>query len=117
MTPRCCTGESSRRARRRAGVCLLALLASVGACVSVPSADPLQFAVDDAELDAPADERAIERAAATLRDDPDLHLLIVGHADDRVAARLEGLGQRRPDQPARPRDRHAHPGRVANFGV
>jgi hypothetical protein len=60
-----------------------ALLACLlGACVSVPEAEPLQFAVDDAELRDGAVDRTIERVAAALRDDPALHLLIVGHADE-----------------------------------
>jgi hypothetical protein len=54
----------------------------LGACVRVPEAEPLQFAVDEAELREPRFERTLEQAAAALRDDPALHLLIIGHADE-----------------------------------
>ncbi len=59
-----------------------ALASLLGACVSVPEAAPLQFAVDDAELRGHRFDEVIEAAAAALRDDPALHLLIVGHADE-----------------------------------
>ena len=53
-----------------------------GACVRVPESEPLQFAVDDAELRERRFERTLEQAAVALREDPALHLLIVGHADE-----------------------------------
>jgi hypothetical protein len=52
------------------------------ACVRVPESEPLLFAVDDAELHEPRFERMLEQAAAALREDPALHLSIVGHADE-----------------------------------
>jgi hypothetical protein len=55
---------------------------AAGACVSVPEVAPLQFAVDDDRLRDREDERELEAAAEALREDPDLHLLIVGHADE-----------------------------------
>jgi hypothetical protein len=61
---------------------LAIVLALAGGCVSVPAAAPLQFAVDDDRLHDGKAERELEAAAQALRDDPDLHLLIVGHADE-----------------------------------
>jgi hypothetical protein len=58
------------------------LLASALACVRVPEAEPLHFAVDRAELDDPSADRSLARAAAVLAEDPELHLNIVGHADE-----------------------------------
>jgi hypothetical protein len=52
------------------------------ACVSVPAAAPFQFAVDDDRLRDNKAGRELEAAADALRDDPDLHLVIVGHADE-----------------------------------
>jgi outer membrane protein OmpA-like peptidoglycan-associated protein len=54
----------------------------VAGCVSVPAPEPLQFAVDDDQLRDAKAEREIEATAEQLREDPDLHLLIVGHADE-----------------------------------
>lgn len=65
---------------RRVAALSLALAAS--ACVSVPAAAPLQFAVDDDRLRDNKAERELEAAVEALRDDPDLHVLIVGHADE-----------------------------------
>jgi hypothetical protein len=64
----------------RSSVVLLAAL--LGGCVRVPEAEPLQFAVDDAQLREARFERTLEQVAAALRDDPALHLLIIGHADE-----------------------------------
>ncbi len=50
-------------------------------CVSVPRQDPLQFEVDTDTL-LSAFEKPLDKAAAALRDDPDLHLMVVGHADE-----------------------------------
>ncbi|MFO7564552.1 MAG: OmpA family protein [Enhygromyxa sp.] len=76
---------------------LLALLL-LGACVSVPEGEALQFAVDDAELREPRFERALERVATALREDPALHLLIVGHADeDNSDEYNRALSQRRAE--------------------
>lgn len=61
---------------------LAAVALAAGACVSVPAAAPLQFAVDDDRLRDGKAERELEAAADALRDDPDLHVLIVGHADE-----------------------------------
>jgi hypothetical protein len=75
---------------------LLALL--LGACVSVPEAAPLQFAVDDAVLREQALVRPLEQSAAALRDDPALHLLIIGHADeDNTDEYNRALSQRRAE--------------------
>lgn len=63
-------------------VATLALTLAAGACVSVPAAAPIQFAVDDDRLRDGKAERDLEAAAKAMRDDPDLHLLIVGHADE-----------------------------------
>lgn len=68
------------RAITLAAVGAIALAAS--ACVSVPVAAPMQFAVDDDRLRDNKAERELEAAADALREDPDLHLLIVGHADE-----------------------------------
>ncbi|HLT35275.1 MAG TPA: OmpA family protein [Enhygromyxa sp.] len=74
------------------------LVLSIGACVSVPRADPLQFGVDDAELREPASERELQRIATALRDDPALHLLIIGHADeDNTDEYNRALSQRRAE--------------------
>lgn len=70
------------RARTNRTASILLALALASACVSVPAPEPLQFAVDDDQLRDAKDEREIEAAAKALRDDPDLHLLIVGHADE-----------------------------------
>ncbi|NVB40814.1 OmpA family protein [Pseudenhygromyxa sp. WMMC2535] len=51
-------------------------------CVSVPKAEPVSFDVNDDRLGDPRAEAELERAAAALRDDPDLHLLVIGHADE-----------------------------------
>ncbi|PRQ10197.1 OmpA family protein [Enhygromyxa salina] len=59
---------------------LFTLFAS--ACVSVPLADPVQFAVDDDQLRDAGAHREINAAAQSLSADPALHLLIVGHADE-----------------------------------
>lgn len=59
-----------------------ALALAAGACVSVPAAAPMQFAVDDDRLHDGKSERELEATVEALRDDPDLHLLIVGHADE-----------------------------------
>ncbi len=57
------------------------MLAASG-CVSVPEPAPLRFAVDDDRLRDAQAERELEAAVKALREDPDLHLLIVGHADE-----------------------------------
>jgi hypothetical protein len=81
--------------RLRLAVTLAPLL---GACVRVPEAEPLQFAVDEAELREPRFERTLEQAAAALRDDPALHLLIIGHADeDNTEDYNRALSQRRAE--------------------
>jgi hypothetical protein len=71
----------------------------VTACVGVPESEPLAFAVDEAELaDSITTDRSLERAAAALRDDPALHLLIVGHADeDNTDEYNRALSQRRAE--------------------
>ena len=63
---------------------ILAWVAGSGlACVRVPEAEPLSFAVDAAELgEDPQAERILAEVAAALVADPDLHLLVVGHADE-----------------------------------
>ena len=77
---------------------LVTLVGACAACVSVPEAAPLNFAVDDDELRAPADARALADAAETLAKDPDLHLLIIGHADeDNTDDYNRELSQRRAD--------------------
>ncbi len=87
--------------RRRPSLVVSVLAVSVlGACVSVPKAEPLQFAVDDAQLghDDAAAERILAEAAAALREDPALHLLIVGHADeDNSDEYNRALSQRRAE--------------------
>lgn len=76
----------------------VALAPLLGACVRVPEAEPLQFAVDRAELQDRRFDRTLERAAAALRDDPDLHLLIIGHADeDNTDEYNRALSQRRAE--------------------
>ena len=60
---------------------LLVLLLGAG-CVSIPAAEPLPFAVDDDQLRDPRLDRELEAAAEALRSDRDLHLLVVGHADE-----------------------------------
>lgn len=70
----------------------------LGACVRVPEAEPLQFAVDEAELHDARFERTLEQAAAALQDDPSLHVLIIGHADeDNTEEYNRGLSQRRAE--------------------
>lgn len=81
--------------RLRMAVTLAPLLA---ACVRVPEAEPLQFAVDEAELRDDRFERTLEQVAAALRADPALHLLIVGHADeDNTEDYNRALSQRRAE--------------------
>jgi hypothetical protein len=66
------------------------LLAGIGvalalagtACVSVPSAEPIPFALDDDQLRDPRAQRELEAAAEAMLADPDLHLLVIGHADE-----------------------------------
>lgn len=65
-----------------AGHSLVLVLASASACVSVPAAEPVAFAIDDDQLRDARAERELERAVAALRDDGELHLLIIGHADE-----------------------------------
>jgi hypothetical protein len=60
----------------------VALTTAAPACVSVPEAAPLQFAIDDDQLRDGKSERELDTAVQALRDDPDLHVLIVGHADE-----------------------------------
>lgn len=82
--------------RRFACLGFVALL--LGACVSVPEAEPLQFAVDDAELRDARFDSSIAAVAKALRDDPALHLLIVGHADeDNSEDYNRALSQRRAE--------------------
>jgi hypothetical protein len=70
----------------------------LGACVSLPTAEPLQFAVNDAELRDARFDRTLETIVASLHDDPDLHLLIVGHADeDNTDEYNHALSQRRAE--------------------
>lgn len=52
------------------------------ACVSVPKTEPVQFAVDDDQLHDARAQRELDEAAQSLIADPDLHLLVVGHADE-----------------------------------
>lgn len=61
--------------------CSLACLL-VSACASVPKVDPVAFATDQAELDPGVGEHELDAALAALRDDPALHLHLVGHADE-----------------------------------
>ena len=61
---------------------LALLVCSIGACVTVPEAPPLEFAVNDAELRDPRFERVLAQASEWLAKDPDLHVLIIGHADE-----------------------------------
>ncbi|KIG13070.1 hypothetical protein DB30_00607 [Enhygromyxa salina] len=68
------------RTRSRSAATLLALASA--ACISVPRAEPVQFAVDDDELRGAQAQAEVDRAAASLLADPDLHLLVVGHADE-----------------------------------
>jgi hypothetical protein len=70
------------RPRNNTLAAVTALALAAGACVSVPAAEPLQFAVDDDRLHDNKAERELEAITKALRDDPDLHLLIVGHADE-----------------------------------
>lgn len=58
----------------------------------------MQFAVDDAELREQRSERTLEQVATALRDDPALHLLIIGHADeDNTEDYNRALSQRRAE--------------------
>lgn len=81
--------------------CLALALAPGGlaACVAVPAAEPLQFAVDaDALPEARGLERELEASAEALRQDPELHLLIIGHADeDNTDEYNRALSQRRAE--------------------
>ena len=52
------------------------------ACVSVPAPAPLPFAVDDDQLRDAKAKREIEDAVEAMQKDPDLHVLLVGHADE-----------------------------------
>lgn len=61
---------------------LLLLATLTSACASVPKVEPLAFAVDSDELDAGVGERELAAALAALQGDPDLHLHLVGHADE-----------------------------------
>lgn len=83
---------------RAIGLAVVLLASLVCACVRVPEAEPLQFAVDDAELRDPRFERIIADAGASLARDPSLHLLIIGHADeDNSEEYNQALSQRRAE--------------------
>lgn len=70
----------------------------LAACVRVPEAEPLQFAVDDAVLREARSAQTLEQVAAALREDPALHLLIIGHADeDNTDEYNRALSQRRAE--------------------
>jgi hypothetical protein len=74
------------------------LLTLLAGCVRVPEAEPLQFAVNDAELREPRSERTLEQVTAALLEDPALHLLIIGHADeDNSDEYNRALSQRRAE--------------------
>ena len=76
------TRVRSRWARFALRSTLISALLGCAACVSVPSVEPVQFAVDDDQLRDAASERELEAAAEALAEDPDLHLLVIGHADE-----------------------------------
>ena len=74
------------------------LLAAALGCVAVPAAEPLPFAVDDDQLRGPAAKRELAQAARALLDDPDLHLRVIGHADeDNTEAYNRDLSLRRAE--------------------
>lgn len=58
------------------------LTLSGNACVSVPRAEPVQFAVDDDQLRDDRSERELDAITQAMIADLDLHLLVVGHADE-----------------------------------
>jgi hypothetical protein len=87
----------TRSARRR--LLALALTSLVaGGCASVPKVEPVEFAVDRDALEPDVGEAEIERALAALHDDPELHLRLIGHADeDNTDEYNERLSQRRAE--------------------
>jgi len=99
MNPRSTTPTrhtGARPAGLRATLLLLATLTS--ACASVPKVEPLAFAVDSDELEAGVGEAELDAALAALQRDGELHLHLVGHADeDNVDAYNLALSRRRAE--------------------
>ena len=84
----------------RSGFAALALsVSSVLACALPAPVEPITFAVDDAELHERQLFERVDTAADRMRDDPALHLVLVGHADeDNTEAYNKELAQRRAEQ-------------------
>ncbi len=61
-----------------------ALLLTLGlaGCASVPRVAPVNFATDADQVTDAAVEAQVEQVLAALRDDPDLHVALIGHADE-----------------------------------
>lgn len=67
--------------RPRALVLTLAITLA-GGCASVPKVEPIEFAVDDDQLAPGVGEAELDAALAALQADPELHLQLIGHADE-----------------------------------
>ncbi|MFV8753620.1 OmpA family protein [Nannocystaceae bacterium ST9] len=62
---------------------VLALATSLaGGCASMPKVEPIGFTVDRDVLEPGVGEAELERALAALRADPELHLRLIGNADE-----------------------------------
>ena len=57
-------------------------LALTSGCASMPKVEPIGFAVDRDELEPGVGEAKLDQALAALQRDPELHLRLIGHADE-----------------------------------